>query len=122
MNLDIFNDPKDEIFDDKIFSPVHNYIPPEFYFQANGELDGRCGLQYGTNETNIADILNFVNWDGLPLEDPYSQMQNTLFNVKQSVSGGDSVVDLTNMTVSNRSNAIYLLVILCRFCHQSNEW
>ncbi|KAL1290645.1 hypothetical protein HN51_059195 [Arachis hypogaea] len=95
LNWDIFNDPEDKIFDDKLFSPVHSHIPPEFYYQAN-------------NETNIADILNSVNWDEISYEDPYSQAQNNFFNnVKQSVSGSEPDAGLTNMTCVHPTNVVY---------------
>ncbi|MED6220362.1 hypothetical protein PIB30_044180 [Stylosanthes scabra] len=95
INWDIFNDPEDKIFDDKLFSPIHSHIPPEFYYQAN-------------NETNIADILNSVNWDEISYEDPYSQTQNNFFNdVKQSISGSEPDAGVTNMTCIHPMNVLY---------------
>lgn len=95
-------------------------MPPELNYQANNESDGRCGLQYGTNEINISDFLNSdVNWDQISYEESGTQQQNfPLFNG----SGSDSDVEVAkmSMTVSNSCNTIYCLDILGRFCHDNN--
>ncbi|KAJ1400582.1 NAC domain [Sesbania bispinosa] len=96
LNFDIFDDPSYNLLDDKLFSPVLVHIPQEFHYQANNESDGRCALQYGTNEPNISDLFN---WEQLSYEEPGCQQQNfPLFNVKDSGSGSDSDVEVANMT------------------------
>ena len=104
-----YYDPRNELLDDKLFSPVLAHIQPEFHYQANIESDGRYGLQYGTNETNMSDFLNsVVNWDQVPFEDPNCQQQSyPLFNVKDSVLSSDLDSELAIMTVSNSSYTIY---------------
>lgn len=115
MNWDIFFQ-ANEPLDDKLFSPVHLHIPPEFYYQENSESDGHCGLplQYGTNETNISDFFNsVVNWDGFSYDESRSQKLNSsLFDVKDNGSYIESDVQMPNMMVSNSSNPICRLVIL----------
>ncbi|XP_027364827.1 NAC domain-containing protein 91-like isoform X2 [Abrus precatorius] len=100
LNFDIYYDPNNQLLDDKLFSPVLVHIPPEIHYQANNESEGRCGLQYGTNETNISEFLNsVVNWDQLPFEEPGCQQQNyPLFNVKDNILGSDLDAELANMT------------------------
>lgn len=104
-----YYDPRNELLDDKLFSPVLAHIQPEFHYQANIESDDWYGLQYGTNETNMSDFLNsVVNWDQVPFEDPNCQQQSyPLFNVKDSVLSSDLDSELAIMTVSNSSYTIY---------------
>lgn len=110
MNYDPYYDPRNELLDDKLLSPVLAH-EQEFHYQANIESDGRYGLQYGTND--ISDFLNsVVNWDQLPYEEPnYQQQSYPLFNVKDNVLGSDIDAELANMTVSNSSYTICLFVI-----------
>ena len=101
LNFDIYyDDPRSELLDGKLFSPVLAHIQPEFHYQANIESDGRYGLQYGTNETNMSDFLNsVVNWDQVPFEDPNCQQQSyPLFNVKDNILNSDLDSELANMT------------------------
>ena len=108
MNFDIYYDPRSELLDGKLFSPVLAHIQPEFHYQANIESDGRYGLQYGTNETNMSDFLNsVVNWDQVSFEDLNCQQQSyPLFNVKDNILNSDLDSELANMTVSNSSYTI----------------
>lgn len=109
MNFDIYYDPRSELLDGKLFSPVLAHIQPEFHYQANIESDDWYGLQYGTNETNMSDFLNsVVNWDQVSFEDLNCQQQSyPLFNVKDSVLSSDLDSELAIMTVSNSSYTIY---------------
>lgn len=104
-----YYDPRNELLDDKLFSPVLAHIQPEFHYQANIESDDWYGLQYGTNETNMSDFLNsVVNWDQVSFEDLNCQQQSyPLFNVKDSVLSSDLDSELAIMTVSNSSYTIY---------------
>jgi hypothetical protein len=98
--LDMYYNPKDGLLlDDRLFSPVLAHMPQEFNYQANNESDGQCGLQYGTNEINISDFLNYnLNWDQLPCAEFSSHQQNfSLFNVKDNGSGSESEAG-SNMT------------------------
>ena len=119
----MYYNPKDGLLlDDRLFSPPLVHMPQEFHYQANNESDGRCGLQYGSNEINISDFLNYdLNWDQIPCEVSVSHQPNfPMLNVKDSGSGSNSDVEVANMTVSNSSNAIYCFVNLGRFCHDTN--
>ena len=115
MNLDIFCDPNVQL-DDKLFSPLHKHLLPEFYYQSNNESDGHCGLQpqYGTNEMNISDFFDSViNWDEIPYDESSSQMTNSAwFDVKGNGSWNNSNVELANAMVSDSFVPIYLLVSL----------
>lgn len=107
LNFDIYNDPKYELLDDRVFSPVLAHIQPEFNYPANNELDGQFGLQYGTNETYISDFLNsVVNWDQFPCEEPKYQQQQSYpsFNVNDNALGSDIDAELANMTCMQVSN------------------
>ncbi|XP_057457547.1 protein NTM1-like 9 [Lotus japonicus] len=98
LNLDMYNDLKNDIFDDKLFSPALVHLPPVFDYQASNEPDDRSGLQYGTNETAISDLFDSLTWDQLSYEESGSQPMNfPLFNVKDSGSGSDSDFEITNM-------------------------
>ncbi|XP_061364043.1 protein NTM1-like 9 [Gastrolobium bilobum] len=100
LKYDIYYDPKNELFDGKLFSPELVHIPPEFNFQANDESDGRWGLQYGTNDLHFSDVFDsFFNWDELSNAESGSQQQSSpLFNVKDNGSGSDSDVEVVNKT------------------------
>ncbi|XP_047149684.1 NAC domain-containing protein 91-like isoform X2 [Vigna umbellata] len=98
-NVDMYYDPKNELLDDKLFSPELALVQPEFHYQPNSESDSRYGLQYGTNETNISDFLNsVVNWDELPYEEPNDQQwPYPSFNVQKSALGSDIDSELANI-------------------------
>jgi len=102
-----YYDPRNELLDDKLFSPVLAHIQPEFHYQANNESDGWYGLQYGTNETNMSDFLNsVVNWDQVSFEDLNCQQQSyPLFNVKDSVLSSDLDSELAIMTCMHAGSA-----------------
>ncbi|MCI01528.1 NAC domain-containing protein, partial [Trifolium medium] len=108
---DMYYNPKDGLLlDDRLFSPVLAHMPQEFNYQANNESDGQYGLQYGTNEINISDFLNYnLNWDQLPCEELSSHQQNfSLFNVKDNGSGSESEAgsNMTCMQVAYPQGAI----------------
>jgi len=111
-NIDMCYDPKNELLDDKLFSPVLAHIQPEFDFEPNSVSDSRYGLQYGTNETNISDFLNsVVNWDDLAYEEANCQQCSfPSFNVQNSVLGSHIDSELANMTVSNSSYVIFSFI------------
>lgn len=101
LNFDMYYNPKDGLLlDDRLFSPPLVHMPQEFHYQANNESDGRCALQYGTNEINISDFLNNdLNWDQIPCEVSVSHQPNfPMLNVKDSGSGSSSDVEVANMT------------------------
>lgn len=103
LNLDIFYDPTNEPLDDKLFSPVHVHLPPEFYFPPSNESDNSCGLQlqYGTNEANMSDFLNsVVNWDEISYDSSTHKPTSTLIDAKDNGSGSDSDVEMSNIPVS----------------------
>jgi hypothetical protein len=113
LNLDIFDDPQFEPFDDKLFSPVHAHFPREFNYQANNEID----FQYGTNETDISEFFNSaVNWD----EFSYGPSNSCFLSHKDNGSCSDSDAEMAKATmVSNSSDLFFLLVALCLY-HQSD--
>ncbi|XP_027903156.1 NAC domain-containing protein 91-like [Vigna unguiculata] len=98
-NVDMCYDLKNELLDDKLFSPELAHVQPEFHYQPNRESDSRYGLQYGTNETNISDFLNsVVNWDELPYEEPNCQQWTyPSFNVQNGALGSDIDSELANI-------------------------
>ncbi|RDX73208.1 Protein NTM1-like 9 [Mucuna pruriens] len=105
LDYDIYYDPKNELLDGKLFSPVHAHIQPEFHYQPNVESDSRYGLQYGTNETNISEFLDsIVNWDQFPYVEPNCQQQNfPSFNVEDNVLCSGIDAELANMTYMQAS-------------------
>ncbi|XP_061339179.1 NAC domain-containing protein 62-like [Gastrolobium bilobum] len=109
LNLDIFYDLNGQ-WDDKLFSPL-NVIPPEFYYQANNELDGCCGPQhqYGTNETNILDYFDsVVNWDECSYERSSCLKPNsTVLDVEDNGSCIDSDVGMANMRLRQSLHGTY---------------
>ncbi|KAK7410781.1 hypothetical protein VNO78_01867 [Psophocarpus tetragonolobus] len=109
LDIGIYYDPKNELLDDRLFSPVLSHIQPEFHYQANMESDGRYGLQYGTNEINMSDFLNsVVNWDQVPYyEEPNCQQQSyPSFDVKNNTFSSDIDAELTNMTSMQAGYAV----------------
>ncbi|CAL0317803.1 unnamed protein product [Lupinus luteus] len=108
FNWDLLNPPLEQL-DDKLFSPARAHILPEFYYQANNESDGSCGLQhqYGTNETNITDYYNsFI--DAYCYNESISQKVNpTLFNVYDSGLFIKSDVQIANATHIQAFHAAY---------------
>ncbi|KAI9097640.1 hypothetical protein K1719_025411 [Acacia pycnantha] len=99
LNLDIFYDPTTEPLDDKLFSPIHQHIPPEFCFPSSNEADN-CGmqLQYGTNEIDMTEFLNsVVKWDELSYDSSCQMPTSTLVDAKDNGSGSDSDVEMPNI-------------------------
>lgn len=105
MNLFAYYNPKDNLFDERFFSPDNVHMRPEFDYQANSGSYSQCG-QYGTNELNISSFLNSdLNWEQTPWEDSVSHQQIfPSLNVKDNGSGSGSGAEVANMTVSNSSN------------------
>ncbi|XP_054788634.1 protein NTM1-like 9 [Prosopis cineraria] len=99
LNFDMFYDPTTEPWDDKLFSPAHQHIPPEFCFPLSNEVDN-CGLQlqHDTNEVNMAEFLNSViNWDELSYDSSSQKPTSTLVDAKDNGSGSDSDVEMPNI-------------------------
>ncbi|MED6139009.1 hypothetical protein PIB30_079837 [Stylosanthes scabra] len=97
VNMDIFYDPG-ELFDDKLFSPLHKHIPEEFFNQSNNEANGHFGLQHqgGTNEISISDFFDSViNWDEISGDNSSGQTPNSAWFDVQG-SWGNSNVDMVH--------------------------
>nr|QSD99907.1 NAC family transcription factor [Melilotus albus] len=94
-----YYNPKDNLFDDRIFSPVNVHMPTEFDYQANSESYSQYG-QYGTNEINILNFLNSdLNCDQIPWEESVSDQRIfPLLNVKDNGSGSGSGAEVASMT------------------------
>ncbi|XP_057725120.1 protein NTM1-like 9 isoform X1 [Arachis stenosperma] len=99
VNMDIFYDPS-ELFDDKLFSPLHKHIPEELFHQSNNEANGHFGLQHqcGTNEISISDFFDSViNWDEISGDNSSGQTPNSAwFDVQHNESWGNSNVDMVH--------------------------
>ncbi|XP_027940384.1 protein NTM1-like 9 isoform X1 [Vigna unguiculata] len=90
FNFEDFYDPtKQQLLDDKLFSPVHAHFPPEIYYQSE--------LQYGTND-NMSDFFDSVNWDAISYDTSSLELGSSFLNVKDNGSGSDSDVEMANMT------------------------
>lgn len=99
LNFDMFYDPTTEPLDDKLFSPVHQHIPPEFCYPSSDEV-ANCGLQfqYGTNEIDITEFINsVVNWDELSYDSSSQKPTSALVDAKDNGSGSESDVEMPNI-------------------------
>ncbi|CAL0315656.1 unnamed protein product [Lupinus luteus] len=102
--------PAFEYLDDKVFSPVHVQIPPEFYYHANKESDASSGLQLqnGTNEIDISDYFDSII-DDFCIEESTGQNPNpTLFNQKDN----ESCIKSDSQMANSNAN----LIVCCSIC------
>ncbi|XP_019437294.1 PREDICTED: NAC domain-containing protein 62-like isoform X2 [Lupinus angustifolius] len=80
LNFDVIFDPKTELLDADLFSPLKTHIPTDFSFQANNESDGLCA-----DETNISDFFDsVVNWDEVLCENSASDKQKSNIGLSQN--------------------------------------